>query len=235
MEPSICKPEIYKGAGIYKGAAGLYKGRGLYNDGEGEFVDIGGKKYPVIEINNLKWIAYNLDWAFPGLIVGGSHNKDGIAKAFYYDDNEELYSISGVFKCGLLYNWFAVWSIIANNILPDGWRVASNDDWNNLISFFGNDTTPIKIKDNTLNNGTWPQNWGGSDDSKMGIVPGGACIPYPDSITPYQYLNEYTHYWTSDSFSSIEAYRNYFGRNDAYNIGIKDKEFGYYIRLCKDE
>lgn len=35
MQPTICKPSIYKTPGVYKGAGGLYNGRGVYNDGAG--------------------------------------------------------------------------------------------------------------------------------------------------------------------------------------------------------
>jgi len=35
MEPTIYKPSIYKGTGIYKTGGGIYKGRGVYKDGGG--------------------------------------------------------------------------------------------------------------------------------------------------------------------------------------------------------
>ena len=37
MEPTIYKPSIYNGAGVYKiGAGGIYNGRGVYKDGKGQ-------------------------------------------------------------------------------------------------------------------------------------------------------------------------------------------------------
>lgn len=74
MKPTIYKPSIYNGAGIYKGAGGLYKGRGVYNDGEG-----GGSPIPP-EYTAYDWIRFDgasstSTW-MPIIIISLDTNKD---------------------------------------------------------------------------------------------------------------------------------------------------------------
>jgi hypothetical protein len=67
-----------------------------------------GHKYAVVEIGGTKWMAENLDFAAKG--------------SFCYDDD--------AFNCeryGRLYTWDA-----AQNVCPEGWRLASMSDWNAL-------------------------------------------------------------------------------------------------------
>ena len=99
-ESTIYKPWVYNGKSIYKGDS-VYNGNGVYKDGAGEFVEIGGKKYPVAIIGVQKWIIYNLDFIFDGLIIGGVSNSTS-PKANYYDDDENLYGWNGR-KCGFLF------------------------------------------------------------------------------------------------------------------------------------
>jgi uncharacterized protein (TIGR02145 family) len=89
--------------------------------GGGDFVEIGGRRYPVVKIGNQLWMAENLDYAWSGLTIGGSIGSD--PRANYYDNDETTYGWSG-YKCGLLYNWAAVAELA--DLLPDGWHIPSD-------------------------------------------------------------------------------------------------------------
>ncbi|MCA6363463.1 MAG: hypothetical protein IM638_10530 [Bacteroidetes bacterium] len=73
-----------------------------------------GKVYPVIQVGSQLWMAQNLDYAAPS------------GSAFY--NNEQ----SNEAQYGRLYTVSAA----STNITP-GWRLPNQNDWNNLISAFG--------------------------------------------------------------------------------------------------
>ena len=81
--------------------------------GYGNVLELGGKLYKTIKVNNHLWMAENLT-----LLV-----KD----SWFYDDN----AINGE-KYGRLYTWDA-----AIKACPTGWSLPSNDHWDELINYFG--------------------------------------------------------------------------------------------------
>lgn len=133
MEPTIYKPGAYKMPGVYKGAGGIYNGRSVYNEGAEEFLEFGGKSYPVVTIGSLKWIAHNLDYTDENIVIGSSTSTTG-NRANYFNDDENIYGWNGR-KYGLLYNTPAIEYI--DSILTNGWRTATSTDWDNLISNSG--------------------------------------------------------------------------------------------------
>lgn len=133
MEPNIYKPGVYKSPGIYNGSGGIYNGRGVYNDGAEEFLQLGGKSYPVVTIGNLKWIAHNLDYIDENIVIGSSTSTTE-NRGNYFNDDENIYGWNGR-KYGLLYNTSSIEYI--DSILTDGWRTATSTDWDNLIASAG--------------------------------------------------------------------------------------------------
>lgn len=75
------------------------------------------------------WLAENLDWKYPGLVIGGTSSNAG---GWYINNNESLWGYTGR-KVGLLYNYAAV--IELNQLLPNGWRVPSIEDYKILANF----------------------------------------------------------------------------------------------------
>ena len=215
MEPTIYKPGAYKTPGIYNGAGGIYKGRGVYKDGEQEFVEIGGKKYPVVTIGSLKWIAKNLDWNF---------DENGT----YYDNDAATYGSSGL-DFGLLYLWSSVDSLAP--LLPTGWRVATRADFSNLFSEVSNEAAKLKT----------PTMWGytGTNDFSWNGVPSGH---YSDYLGKYEgaYLNPNgallgMDFWTSEPDSSSNAYDVYYrDGNTSFSNGDDRKLDRYSVRIVKD-
>lgn len=121
MEPTIYKPSIYKGAGIYNTGADS----GGFTPISGS-VELFGKIYNTIKINGLEWICENIDYKWDGLLIG--HNTTS-PQACYPQDDESLWGWNGR-KCGLLYNKNA--KIQLNGILND-WRVGSLNDYDKLL------------------------------------------------------------------------------------------------------
>ncbi len=214
MEPTIYKPSIYKGAGIYKiGAEG------------GGSVDIVGRKYRTVNIGGVEWLDENLDYKFSGCNIGGS-GLPSTPNAWYYNNDEATYGIDGTRKCGLLYNWYAVKLLNDNRAtLCPGWHVPTNDEWTALANAVGGASTAgTKLK---AANVSWATSWGGTDDYGFGVLPAGRYSGVFDGV------GSRTNFWTITE-SGSDAYRQGFGTDAAMNMDVFRKDGGYSVRLVKD-
>ncbi len=77
-------------------------------------LELGGKVYPTVELNNQLWMAENL-------------NLELDEGCWVYEEN----SLYGEWF-GRLYTWDA-----AMQACPDGWHLPSNEEWEAMIQFFG--------------------------------------------------------------------------------------------------
>jgi uncharacterized protein (TIGR02145 family) len=171
--------------------------------------DIDGNTYPTVILGRQVWMAANLATTRyangdPILYVESDidwNEKVGLLPndgAWCYYNHEEIHD--GLY--GKLYNWHAV--IDDRNLCPDGWSVASDDDWHTLAkyldprsfidSFAINPLQPnLKMRsrnsiesavaggylkttgDSTLGSGLWSSpNKGASNTSMFNARPGGA-------------------------------------------------------------
>lgn len=205
MEPIIYKPSIYKGAGIYKagsqgGGAGVYNGAGVYKSkSKPNKIELGGKIYPLVEINGLLWTVYNLDFIFDNLNVG-DHFLPNSSAAWYYNNDENNYGWNGR-KYGLLYNFYAVQEL--ESLLPPCFRLPTNDEWNSLRNFVNNNSTSLKEK-----NLSYAPNWGGDNTLGLSILPSGARLG-----TGFYNSPNYGHYWSGTEYSSDRAFIRTFIEN----------------------
>lgn len=107
----------------------------------GTMTDADGNIYKTVRIGDQVWMAENLR-------VTHYNNGDPIAFIPDYEawekTTEGAYSIymedtAAVAAYGLLYNGRVV--LDERGIAPEGWRVPTNDDWKELLIYFGIDTT----------------------------------------------------------------------------------------------
>lgn len=139
-------------------------------------VNIGGRDYKVVQIGNQLWMAENLDWKFNGLTFrdgtsGNEITSDAtIAQGAYYNYDESTYGASGN-KYGMLYNWTAADYInkqLTELKVPDGWHVATSDDYNSLFNTCG-ENPGTKLKSTT----DWPSGGEGTDYYGFNVKPSG--------------------------------------------------------------
>lgn len=162
-----------------------------------------GRRYPIVKIGNQLWMAENLDYAWEGLSVGGPWDAT-IAKAYYYDNDENTYGAKGK-KYGLLYNDIAVGYL--RNILYDGWHIPNDIEWNTLMTTIGcpgqgdggygtiyyNAGTLLKSKSE------WDNNGNGTDQYGFNAKPSGRISK--DSLM-FESIGELCEFATAFTYSS---------------------------------
>lgn len=114
------------------------------------------------------------------------------AWCFYDNDpeNEEIY--------GRLYNWYAIND--ERGICPQGWRVPSEQDWEDLISYLGTEDSAGGFLKDTL---YWEgKNAGANNETGFSAVPSGY------RLTDGSFLNKgiIATYWTSEKGNGNNAW-----------------------------
>ncbi len=114
-----------------------------YEHDYGTLVDIDGNEYKTITIGNQKWMAQNLRttrYANGDEIVTGLEGEDwwvatqGLYTVYPHDFLSGVdYDQDVIDAYGLLYNFRA--AVDGRGLCPEGWRVPSLDDVNELITF----------------------------------------------------------------------------------------------------
>lgn len=193
--------------------------------GGGDFVEIGGRKYPVVKIGNQLWMAENLDWKWTGLEIGSGSSAN--IHAAYMNNDESTYGINGTYKCGLMYTWYASKYLNDNRatMLPDGWHVPTQSEWDTLISTVGiNPGTKLKALDNSVTS-SWPSGWNGTDDYGFNALPAGESFVDFGVKGSFQCSNE---------LSSINSPLYQLNTGSGFTRYSNSKGGLQYVRLVKD-
>jgi uncharacterized protein (TIGR02145 family) len=134
---------------------------------------------------------------------------------FYYD-NKPKNSEGGD---GTLHTHYAIPAIA--DILPEGWRIMSKNDWDILIKIIGNN--PMKLL---------AKKFGGTDDYGFCILP---AAYRSNSGSYFNYRGYYAYFWSSSAYSSTNAWRRYFYYNYAtvYRIN-NNRSYGFSVRCVRD-
>ena len=123
MEPTIYKPSIYKGAGIYKAEA---EGGG---GGGGNVVNVDGIEYEFVRIGKYYFTTENLKNIFSELTLNGPSSQPSYR---WFRNNQES-SLQN--KYNIAYSVPCIDYI--NNHLPNGWRCANATEWDYIGQNFG--------------------------------------------------------------------------------------------------
>lgn len=195
---------ILKDSGIYKGP-GIYKTGAEGGGGGSDYVEIDGRRYPTVKIGPLIWTTENLDWKLPGIEIGNTSPSSAYARACYYDNDEATHGVNGD-KWGLLYNTKAVQAIEQSGLLPEGFRIPTENDFNGIITL----PSSYLTKDGT--------NYFGFDVLRSGGLFGGSFVDGEKCAYMWCQTNAY--------YFSIET--------SGYTSGKTDSKHGMSLRLCKD-
>lgn len=169
-----------------------------------------GKKYKTVKIASQTWIAENL-------------NYESSASTCY--QNKE----SNCEECGRLYDWET-----ALKVCPAGWRLPSDEDWDNLASAVGGISvagTILKSKKG------WRDGWEGGDMDKHGF----SARPCGGAYNIDYFGNSFGNYSLSAIFWSAteKSIDNAWTRTMHTNKGVMpkthiEKIFKFSVRCVKD-
>ncbi|KAA3614980.1 MAG: hypothetical protein D8M58_11040 [Calditrichaeota bacterium] len=177
----------------------------------GTVTDIDGNEYQTIKIGKQWWMTENLR-------VTRYRNADSIRHV--PDDNEWTtlteggYSIydhhgANIITYGLLYNGYAAQD--SRNIAPDGWRVATDDDWKELEVFLG-------IPESELNDNQWRGTNEGDKIKESGTLHWVA--PNANATNEYGFTAQPNGFRSSLNANFIGlAHQAYFWTSSVYNNG----------------
>ncbi len=178
--------------------------------------DIDGNSYRTVKIGTQWWMAENLevthyrngdsipnvasDSLWPALVTGAFCN---------YDNNP-----GKVILYGRLYNWYAIND--SRNIAPEGWHVATYDEWSTLITFLGGEIT------------------GGDklDQYDFNTHPGGYR---GDADGSYQMIDNWGSWWTGTAYDANTAWGVSTSTDGPWiSRGSDNRHMGSSVRCVKD-
>jgi uncharacterized protein (TIGR02145 family) len=178
-------------------------------------VVIGGRTYRTVTIGNQEWLAENLDYQFDyngsPLPINETGNPSTPAAWYYNNDDGTTYGIDGTYKCGLLYNQYAVCYLNehTDTLLPDGWHVPSGYEWSTMWAEIGerignignryNCGLLLRARDGSVTS-NWPSGWSGTDNYGFTVLPAGRYLN-----SSFIELGTSANFWTKDYNASSGA------------------------------
>jgi len=221
---------------------------------EGTFTDSrDNHEYKTVTINGTTWMAENLAYlpyfindtedgkkcsVYGKPIVAGFGQSD-----FVMPTIEEAKAHNNFAKYGVMYSAYML-----EDIAPDGWHVATDEEWMELERLSGmeeNDIDWTSYRGSTMHKflgteSTWAEGKmtldpAPSDDFKLNIKPGGYNKTLEDAG-----LESYTYFWTSTCIENMfgKKYWNraFNGTKTGVNRGnTKSAAYKMYVRLVKDK
>lgn len=195
-----------------------------------ECKDASGNYYSTVKIGNKIWMAENLKtkkYRTGDNVLNFSGNNDW---GFYTIGSFCVYGNSEphLTTYGLLYNWYAIND--GRNIAPDGWHVATDAEWSDLMAVLGGATLAgSKIKETRQS--VWSALEYATNSSGFSGLPCGMR----QSSGSFTGLNTNAAWWTSTENSG--TYGWYWSVNNISNSLTRDffnKNTGFAIRCVKD-
>jgi uncharacterized protein (TIGR02145 family) len=202
----------------------------LYSNGNG-VTDYNGNTYNSVIINNKEWTTKNLNVTRyrNGDIIPQVQNPTQWANLTtgawcYYQQQTANGTVYGK-----LYNWYAVND--SRGLAPTGWHIATNEDFEDLISFLGgNEVAGSALKQTGTNRWEAP-NTGATNASGLTFLPGGFINPNADFLG----IKTDGYFWTSDNYNPTNAWCvNVFYNKKNASKTPSDKKHGYSVRIVKD-
>jgi uncharacterized protein (TIGR02145 family) len=181
----------------------------LLSDGDFAHADNGesftdsrdNQRYRIVKIGDLTWMAQNLNFQ-----TGNS---------WCYDDDE-----SNCQKYGRLYDWNA-----AMTACPAGWRLPTDDDWNNLVQAAGGgDVAGTRLKSKS-------PAWNGTDDFGFSALPGGGRLTGGN----FNAVGVYGDWWSTTEKDASNAWGRHMGSGSENVIrDYWDKSRGLSVVCAQD-
>lgn len=193
-----------------------------------EITDAAGNRYNTFPIGNQQWTLENLrtDLYADGTVISEIQDNTNWASdtngAWCHYQNTASFEID----YGKLYNWYAVNN--SKGLCPSGWRVPTQSDWQELITFLGgSDLAGGKLKELGIEYWSSP-NTGATNESKFAARGGGF------RNAAFNLLQANGFFWSSsESDSQSSHYILLSSSNDDVTEQNISKSFGMSVRCVK--
>jgi len=171
-----------------------------------------GQTFKTIEIAGKTWMAENLN-----IKTGNS---------WCYDDAD-----SNCVKYGRLYDWET-----ATAACPTGWRLPTNQEWEDLIATAGGKLTAGKKLKSTSGWNYYLDllSGNGTDDFGFSALPGGGRSAYGH----FESAGDLGYWWTATENETDEAYyrsMHHYYDNDSVHVFAAEKEVGFSVRCLRGD
>lgn len=202
------------------------------------FVDArDGKRYKVVQIGDQIWMEENLAWLPEVNLRTEGSDTDPLYYVYGYEgtDVTEAKANDNYSKFEVLYNWPAT-----INAAPDGWHVASDEEWKQMEMFLG---MTQEQADGTVGRGTdegkklkgtttWLNDGNGTNSSGFN----GLSCGYRSSLGNYFGQGNFNNWWTStEGTPATLAYtRRLVDNADWVGRMAVPKVFGFNVRCIRD-
>lgn len=227
--------------------------------------DIDGNQYTIVRFGYQEWMVENLkvthyndgtpiaytatdeQWAF-----ADSVGKGAWCVYDFYGDGQEALTANSYVTYGALYNFHAIQS---GKLAPEGWRVATEEDWvklQNFISYNGwnydGTHTDNKVAKALADNKLWRDNEPDDDPGDIGSkdsfadknnISGFTAIPAGDRHPngKYFFQGEQTFWWTSSYLPNLTTAIWTRGLSYTESVLMVDPArpgFGFSVRCVRD-
>ena len=180
-----------------------------------------GQIYQVVRINNQIWLAENFRY-LPSIEKG-----DLYCNSWVYKNNNDYLDL----HYGRLYDWNT-----AMNIAPEGWKLPSDKDFQELRDFIFKDNNLVEYKEGSylksVDGWNYYKNIVNNDKYGFNAKPAGC---HNNNYGKFDNNNYFSGFWSATEDSSNYAsywYLNYISE-DLYNYSSNDKCYGFSVRLIK--
>ena len=215
--------------------------------------DVDGNSYDAVRIGKQVWMQTDLRTKHyqDGSAVPHQIHVDGKWNDNDFSYTEPFWAEEYMYGELCLYNWPAVSD--PRGLCPDGWRVATKQDWDALETYLGADTSYVK-GDNpkhiakALSSAQWPdwpeyEEYLDKKEHVVGYEPTSTNNATGFSAFPWPYFDGrhyggiiFAAYWTPNAISKSKAWAVKIHGNGA-TLNIKPDEKGYYymVRCVRQE
>lgn len=196
--------------------------------------------FSVVKIGNQEWMSENLNAIVyrngekisysPSEFTWKNLNDNKVGCWCFYNNDSK----NGK-KYGILYNWYALND--PRGIAPEGWHVASKNDWATLINYLGgNKVAGEKLRTNTgwyIDESDTTKLGNGSDEFNFKGLPTG----FTKDGARFSGLTTTTYWWTSTEFDDKKAAHGVTLHGGAKYIDFCGpvKRFGFAVRCVKNK
>jgi len=182
-----------------------------------------GKVYNTVQIGTQCWLKENLD---VGTMIQGTENMTDnsiIEKYCYNNDPNNCNTYGG------LYQWDEAMQYIttegAQGICPNGWHIPTIAELHTLSDAVGGDGNSLKVVGEGTGDGT-----GTNDNGFSALLTG-----YRINSQTFNYLDNYTYYWSSIEYSSSYIYRlRLRDINSEIDLTYASRSYGFCVRCLND-